>query len=351
MMKSFFEKYNYSKKQVAFIIYLLKRLGFTDNNYTRKYVKTLINVVSIHNTHEKEYDLITYLLEEYNFKRKREYKILKNFEGYTSATDLANYAFCPVAYSISKSFSKPTTKLESTGTSLHQESHILKMFSSVNSTYNHDFITKHDEEVDKTAYKTSENKDFFNDLKTSRLIYSGHQENQIKYFINQVYGFVGQPDYIFENKDGNCFMVEEKFKYYYKQNIPKTFYLNHKVQLASYIYYLNQFSAKYGYLVYWIYSFEKGGGIFYDKCLVTRISKNEVVENYLTKVYNRITGLKKNKSIYFNPNELNPVKCASCMHNMYCGHKTKKIKQVKIPYQRYYHKIASVPFPEILKKE
>src|SRR5690554_1714127 len=111
------------------------------------------------------------------------------------------------------------------------------------------------------------------------LRFVGHNDfkNQ-RYFINENEGFIGQPDYIFKNKNGENFVVEEKFQRNTYGN-QRRFYNNHKIQLASYINYIQEINLKYGYLVYWVYDDDYNENI--GRCYVYRINNGGDVSDYL----------------------------------------------------------------------
>lgn len=53
----------------------------------------------------------------------------------------------------------------------------------------------------------------------------------------------------------------------------------------------------------------------------------------------------------FNKDERNPAKCASCIANLLCGHKTGQFEDYSIPYSLNYLKTYYAKFPEELRKD
>jgi len=235
------------------------------------------------------------------------------------------------------------------GASLHEEHRLINNIKG---------IKVQEGEVTKPSYLDYKNEAFFKDVRESKLIYSGHQENNKgqKYFINKDIGFIGQPDYIFKNPNGNHFIVEEKFKRF---NGKRTnHFKNHKIQLASYIYYLIEFKIDYGYLVYWIYDYQdywigdfQVSDLFIKECIVLEITRSAEMENKLTAILNNIKEFKKNETLNLDLEQLNPRKCAACVHNIICGHKNKRINKVSLPYSPNYFKLYPAVYPDILKKQ
>lgn len=145
-------------------------------------------------------------------------------------------------------------QLAEIGTKKHEEHRLLNLFRKPEPYDTSSDKTTDNEEL-VTSFIDSKNEDFFNDIRNSELKFSGHSKgNRVSYFINEEKRFIGQPNYIFKNKKVQLFVVEEKFKRNNESN-QQFFFRNHKVQLAAYIYYLNQFKCEYGYLVYWLYDY------------------------------------------------------------------------------------------------
>jgi len=367
-------------KQIIFRDYLLNRLGFQESEYRDEYVDFLSEIAFIHKgiaaIDEKDWDeknptpyhyydnenqrylpeyftIVDFLVWEYKLKKGRNFKPLEKKSNYISATDLANYTYCPIGYSIGKTFKTPKNHFGEIGTNKHEEHRLIQSIKS-QAERKEDFITETDkeekEEVPFKKFITSDNENFFNDISSSELIFSGHTDadNSIKYFINEDKNFIGQPDYIFKNKNGKYFVVEEKFKRQ-KESNQNYFFRNHKVQLASYIYFLNKYKIEYGYLVYWLYD-------YFDYCLdveeckALKVNRTQVVESFLDSAYKSVVNFNQKKYFNLNLNELNPKKCANCVYVLICGHKNKRKNQVSLPYQWSYFNLFRAEYPEELKK-
>jgi hypothetical protein len=370
-----------STKQQAFLDYLLERLGYTDKSFTDAYIEKLRQTAGIFRLFRgemkeiveekdpplpeaaeetpyteatkaevrevyyipKTYSIIDYVVDEYNLKRKKQVS-QKNAtnDSYISATDLANFDFCPASYAISKTWEVEPNLLSIKGTQGHSQNRVLSLKETVSSDYDPN-ETKLDPQV----------KTFLKDIKNSVVVYSGHNEKEkTKFFKNSKSNYIGQPDYIFDN--GGCkFIVEEKFRFKGK-NRNYSFSDSHKTQLYSYIFGLDEFEISYGYLIYWDYA---EYDYFYDSpgdlkfLQVLKLYKNESARKKLNSLYERINELKKNKTLNFDHTKLNPNKCASCVTGRLCGHKTGRYSSLEFPYEEKYLKIYPASFPEVLKKE
>ncbi|GAA4463594.1 hypothetical protein GCM10023189_41800 [Nibrella saemangeumensis] len=351
---------NYTSKQSIFIKYLLKRLGFGSNKseetYCYEYIEKLKGIL------KKEENLIDVLLRDYNTKKYIQQIPLKQFSAsYLTASDLAEYVFCPVAFSINKTYETKSNIESDIGLIMHDERVLLSYLEKDVIGATGSGISQRFKE--RNGVINSSNQAFFTEIENSTLLYSGHSENRVPY-INKDKNFTGQPDYVFRNSKGKIFIVEEK---YHEGLREKTnFYNNHKIQLASYIYLLNQIGADYGYLVYWSYyrktyytntnyntinnqPVKQWIGV--NKCDVMILRKNDNVESFLERTLNNVKSFVDVKSTIFELNSLNINKCVSCAYTNYCGHKTKRFTKITLPYIKDFTKLMFVPYPEELKKQ
>lgn len=401
-----------SYKQELFKNYLLKKIGFIEDTFLNKYV-SLLETISprlkllgkqkkIWNEDEQEYlpekkdpykkyiekenyfipekfNIIDFLNIELNIKKNGDYTLKDVQLNFISATDISNFTYCPVSFAISKTFELPKLESAILGTSQHENQTLinyLRPFKVPKSLWEMEGLVD-SVEVEKTRSFNSllndENQLFFDELIKSTIIFYGHdsKETKNKYFKSANGNFVGQPDYIFKNGTTNdFFVVEEKFQFlpkdpstfdysFYspeeeqrikKKRANKTFFSNHINQLSSYIYGISEYEIKYGYLVYWKYEIE-GGIPNIVACNVLRINKTESGRQQIRETFIDLKNLITNKGGVFDINSRVPAKCASCVSNLLCGHKTGKFKSFSIPYSKEYLKIYFATFPEELKKQ
>lgn len=363
-----------SKKQNIFAQYLLKKIGYVNSDLIQTY---LIKLESIYGKHSKEWKKETFpngyvrdywvlkysntecieeLLKEIEIKKNLGSIILKNIPEKTliSATDISSFNFCPVSYSISKSFEieHPTSEDKRLiGINLHESLRLID--KKLPSNYS---------ESDFIQFGVLENEKI-KKIKNCELIFSGHSKENF-YFINNEQNYVGQPDYIFKDSNNKYFVVEEKFKYFNdyiseedfydekirknKEKIKNYFFENHILQIQSYIENIKEYNIEYGILIYWFYDFHHEKPNVHSVSL--KIIKKEDNLELLSKVTNELKDFIKNKSIDLT-NQVNPNKCASCSVNKYCAHKTNELKSLSIPYNRYFMKLKHIDFPEELKKD
>ncbi len=347
--------------------YHLKRLGFVEGDILSSFMDELCKVnkdssmpyihpFSNESEDDKEKnkilswarDVLYDIISEGNFKSNRKprpdniqegiyHKTISDFllefskQNYVTATDISNYVFCPASLSISKSFSEHEKSKEAViGTELHEQNRLVSYAIGDKNEVQVQFS----DNTLKEEIRTKQNEFFFNDLRNSSILYVGHGNNSKKYFMSSKGKFVGQPDYVFTNADGQNFIVEEKFRPLNKEIISPQ--ITHKAQLNSYIMGLDEFKTDYGYLVYWHYESVKYKRIV-KKCTVFRIDKSAGEQTAIRKVYSEVLKLNAGYVIDFDTSQLDARKCVKCAVCQFCGHKTGRFKSVSLPYNSDYY--------------
>lgn len=353
-------------KQLAFRDYLLKKLGFEEDSFTEDFAEILQRFSFLYKkvgalTEEKyqnlsddrqryyvyiqgigyvsdTFGIIDVLLWEYNKRRYRDFPLISSSKRYVSATDLANFVYCNAGFSIASTFDLPKSTLSELGTDFHEDHRLIK-----------DYPDRFEVNKKRERVYDEENKGFFTEIEKSTLYFAGHSTSEKpNYFINKEKNFIGQPDYIFRNENGVYFVVEEKFQKstYGKE---KKFYNTHKIQLASYINYIEEYDIRYGYLVYWIYDDEYNTNI--ERCYIYRINNGGALQTFLNDTMKEVQDFRKKKMIEFDRETINPVKCAKCVHVLLCGHKTGRHEDLSYPYNYNYLRLYYAEYPDILKKD
>lgn len=255
-----------------------------------------------------------------------------------TASDIAMYAFCPASYSIHKSYDLKESPLTDNGKKYHEGTRLINKIKKGE-------IEK-ENKTDIRFFKESEKdyKRFLDEIDNSKLIFSGHSEtDKNKYFKKN--DFVCQPDYIFQDRNSKHFVVEEKFRFVGKKSVEKhnsyldktyyeteddfndVFYTNHILQLASYIYGIEELKIEYGYLVYWQIKDDK-----VVKCNVKKIARDFSLLENLRQTFRRVKAFNADKVINFDVGTLNENKCTNCSVAALCGHKHRLFPELKIPY-------------------
>lgn len=363
---------NLSPKQYKYAINLLDRIGFPDSKLKIEYLKN-INVLNINFYEHLGYskpECLDELIEEIEIKKNLNELKLKIFDRKKiTATDFASFNFCPAFYSISKSFEIESDKnkiRKFLGAEFHETLRLVD--NSIPESYDHNELYDSDILVDKRINK----------IKNCELIFSGHTGENTTFF-NAEDKFVGQPDYIFKDPNGKCFVVEEKFKFlninykeienyelgleeFYKNNPDlrkqkerikrnkNSFYTNHILQVESYIQFIKEYPIEYGVLIYWFYDFHGGknnipgyGNVAKVHSVNLKVIRKNDNINLLNETKNSIEKLISNNEIEFNQ-KINPKKCAACSTNKYCGHKTNNFSELSFPYSKKHMELKKVKY-------
>ena len=233
---------NFTSRQIEFINFLLDQLNFNQIDESKKdrfredYFQQLIksyhkfkNIANceysiiLYNDKEKKipknavlsfrykdngaffeiesFSIFNYLQLEIKIKEHGLYDLITLNSDYISASDIANFTYCPVSFAISKSIKSKTLSSAQIGLELHETSIINSMISSESKK------EKTVNNSDEISY--DENFKNLNDLlKNCEVLYSGHsQSEKIKYFKSLKGNFIGQPDFILRNKITNKIFV------------------------------------------------------------------------------------------------------------------------------------------------
>lgn len=402
---------SFSEKQFELIKYLLRNLNFLEsevneeNGFVYKYLnelsETCVQFKNVGNCIDEnkllpyfkyvydgntykvdEFSLINYLQLELNIKKKKEFVKINNALITISATDISNYTYCPVSYSISKTFKHFLLESTEIGIEKHTNSLIHKLVKNAIKQDN-----KIDNNVEFSEYELNYDinyQELKNKLKDFEVLFSGHKDNEKKYFKSFKSNYVGQPDYILKNIITNeIVIIEEKYQFipseiedyswnYYdagkiatardtyerimesineKRN-KNIFYENHINQVMSYLYGISEYEIKYAFLIYWKYEIKDKKQIV-TKCYFKTIDRKQEKRDRekLNLIFRNIIKINKEGKINFELNNRKASKCASCVNNYLCGHKTGRYNTLSVPYQiNYLQTKNNVPFPEILKK-
>lgn len=368
-----------SQKQIAFKDFMLKRIGFSADDGI-DYWDRLTSIYgkmkpfydpTFYNNERWSFsvdDCIEILVNEINTKKYNNIK-RKNLKKSLSSTDIANFNFCKASFSISNSF--------------EIENLIGKVRMEIGENFHEDLKAIKKSWI-KNKRETSQilNKDL-SDIKKSEIIFLGHTANinEKKFFYNN--NWIGEPDYIMLDTENNYFVIEEKFIKKYDpskkngslgfdpvygeiwsdenervareeekdwKNSKGFFFSNHIIQITSYITNIKEYPIKYGILIYWYYDFDKSGVPYIHKVITKKIFVDNQNKNLYDNNYKELQDLINSNEIDFENDKVNLRKCANCSVNNYCGHKTKKFKTLKFPYDFEHTKLLKVDFPSELKK-
>lgn len=362
----------YSKKQETFAIYLLNQFGIDDEQFISDFLVSYAYAYGQYvdypsGRYFSTSESISELILEKDIRKNRLHIKNKLIKSNTiSATEIANYVFCPASYVINKSFEidHPTgEKQRLMGEKLHDQLNLIKLI--------------HDYKNLNTGGNTIFNHPLINKIYNSKIIYNGHGKEMTRnVFFNRENNIACDPDYIFLDNENNYFIVEEKFHYKKDPTLDKEFYMkgyngpfikdaektseewensksiffkNHQIQLLTYLKNIKEYNSNYGYLIYWYYDF-KLEEPYIHKVDIKKISLDDFNESFYKNTIKNFTLLLTEKAQEFQVNEINPNKCARCVVNKYCGHKNKKYDNLNFPYDLEYLKFYHTEYPAELIK-
>ena len=362
----------FTLKQKVYIEYMLKRIGFNETDiceyleiFSTPFNRDNFKLTNQENWYFNTGNCIEAIKSEFDLKKSLSIKD-KNILKFISATDISNFVFCPANYSINNSFEiELPTGMEQTeeGKKLHEELRAIKK----------SWVRQKDDEI------LEKNQDL-SLIKKSKILFIGHNSDN-KIFKND--NWIGQPDYILASNNGDCFVVEEKYRYipdpgkktgnYYNmhfyswdfdereeetyRNIESQwkksnvlFYKNNIFQIVSYIHNIKEYDLKFGILIYWYYDYDSDNKPYIHKVATKRILLNNALIEEYSQIKKSIEKLLNNEEVDFKSTEINFKKCTNCVVSKYCGHKTKQYTMIKLPYDKNHQNLKFEPFPEILKK-
>jgi len=368
----------YTNKQKLFADYMLRKIGMSNQDDINTYLSHLETLYGrmVSYPSQKHYsgsiwhysvsDCIDQIKQEVDLKKIKHTININgaNDNSMINATDLANYNYCPASYAIGNSFqieNQSGIEFTEIGKQLHEQ--LLAVRTNWFSGRDVDYSSYNDLDADI--------------VNKSRLIFTGHQDEKRK-FVNGIW--VGVPDYIFQDKEDDFFVVEEKF--HRKRDPNKVseyermdafhggagmddeaeaernkwrefkgyFFSNHIIQIVSYIRNIKEYRIAYGYLLYWYYDIDSNSEPYIHKVVAKKIILNEETENLYIQALQGIEQLRAAKQIPFTVDTLNMKKCAGCVVNKYCGHKTRRFENLTFPYNLQFLNLYSTDFPEELKR-
>src|SRR5690606_13009534 len=109
-------------------------------------------------------------------------------------------------------------------------------------------------------------------------------------------------------------------------------------------------SIDYGFLVYWKYNFRDNGQINIDECHVKRVDKTESNKESIVSIFSALQRFMNEKKRPFDSVDRSPKKCANCVYNVFCGHKTGYFTNLTFPYPiGVVTRLNSVKSPQVFR--
>lgn len=282
-------------KYKEYIENCLTSLGFEGEKH-KCFYNIIINEISFKsfNSSIEELFISRFLLSNLlrNFKEELNLKINKlyrNHSIYNSQkpilmSEISDFLFCPVSYAINVCFKLPSDFSWENDEWYGKKVKLLKRYSNYRAYKD---LSKVFDDVN-ISIDDKLKKDFA-DLFSSKLIYYSVDNSNSKYFSNKDDTIRGKPDYIFENRNNEKFVVIEKFT---KSPRNMDLYPNDKIKILTCLYEFEELNLKYGYMIYWYWNYikdfnDEGKKISKIKIISYKIFKlkNLLIVNYFTIIH------------------------------------------------------------------
>jgi|SRR5690554_1565862 len=361
---------NYTEKQYKFAKFLLYRIGFTDEFLIDEYLNLLKGIYGrtysycISTTNKQGYTVNRYvqkysvdlcikkLLREYLLKKEvASIEVIYKNNLFISANDLSNFTFCPVSYSLKKSFNTNIDLADK-----EEDFSFLRSYENINQKYIFEQLLFKNNQDEGLINFNSQFKKLVEKIRKCDIIFN-RSKSPRQFFHNSKINFTCQPQYILKDPKGNYFVIEEKFRYLKSrsENIENSssrksgkfdyknyFFENHLVKLRSYIDFIEDYKIKYCILIYWYYDFSYEELNIHDVSF--KIIKqndyedefNNALSNFLNFTNEKVINLEKRISL---------SKCVNCSVTEFCGHKMQTNNILKIPYNRYDMRLRPAVYP------
>ena len=341
----------FGERGVSVFDKMLQQIGFKESTTKNNYLAVLIGAKRLfadnwkndfeqQEDYEKKYQTIMLaksIKRLYNeiATKKLEYVSRPINYSMVSSSEVGSFVFCPASYSIQKSFEvkqDPESQIEL----IWEEKKLLIdrfLQYQKNGELNKAFSDEEKERIGEVP-------NIFKYILTSKILQESKKNKKPKIFFNKNKTFSGVPDYWLLNQ--NKFVVEEVFtRYSDKSEDLENPYPNHKAEIISQMIELKDLDAKEGYVIYWLWGFEK---VEYDTHTTTeyklkgikvfKVEKNEKnTKNYDNQI-KMIRKFNQEKEMVFNVGRLNPNKCVNCGVSQFCYHKIGKINKLTLPYNK-----------------
>lgn len=264
--------------------------------------------------------------------------IRRNFKETTKVSDISHFVFCPVRYSINKTYKLIENKYKKQGSESSQllcleDMHALfRRCQSIEETFNCTDINLNNDFKNKFKY-----------ILNSRIVVNNSNKTY-KIFTNTKNSIIGAPDYVLSTNKGTNYVIIEKFSKYDNNN--QKSYKSDLIKIKAYLEKfesLGNLNLRFGLLITWFWDNKKknennlvsiAGEKYIKDYRIDKVERNELNKQEIDKVLQEIkmfdeTGIINNKF----SKRINPKKCLKCSAFKYCNHKTGQFDSIKIPYK------------------
>lgn len=307
------KKLNYSREAID-IIYLTHYPSNDSLYYEKKalssnwshgfredYILARTNQINVRfkNLFQEELEMSESIIPKKNTEKKNTY----------SATDLANFAFCPASYILNQTYDLNIEEQEKVfiGLSEHNKQRLLRLSDRTKPTdqkININFKNFHSD---------------FSRILNAKSISEGHGSKNPTIYYSKKGKLSGIPDYIFKD-DHSHFAVEEKYTFNKFEELQEL-YFSHKIQALTYLYGLDEFSFSEVFVIYWFVKKDKDDNYKIDNYRIFSVKKSESNKKNIISIFNAVSNLDISQTYALPNNLLNYNKCIRCNYFKICEYK------------------------------
>jgi CRISPR/Cas system-associated exonuclease Cas4 (RecB family)/cold shock CspA family protein len=226
-----------------------------------------------------------------------------------TATDLANFAFCPASYFLNQKYDLNIEEQENVfiGINEHNKQRLLRLADrretkeqKINSTFKSFYV------------------DFARILK-AKAIAQGHGTIKPVIYYSKKGKIAGIPDYVFKDEI-SYFAVEEKFTFKKFEELTELYY-SHKIQALTYLYGLDEFSFSEVFVVYWFVKKDQNGNHKIYNYRIFPVMRSDANKTTIVDTFNAVDSLDTSQTYNLPKSFINYNKCIRCNYFKICEYK------------------------------
>ena len=314
------------EKRIEFVEYIIKIITYTRDDHS-----TYISKNKLSN--------ILYLLDLDLISKASYLAKTVNQPNALLLSELSQYIYCPVSFSINKTYNIPTLKpMDSSVIWMGNKDGFYDRYLKYQK--NKDILAafKNHEVVDSVEL-TARDIQIFENLFKGKLIINNYFDTTNRSFNSDNKKLRGAPDYVVQLNDGKRVLIQEKFSSVSSANASKV-YNSDIIETEAYLTKFKNLNVDYAYFINWIWSIYKldddvgfqGAMIRYVKKVDIHLIKiKDAREQFVEKESEKINSLKSGNHLNVK-NVSFPSRCLNCSVYIYCEHKSGTKNTLRFPY-------------------
>lgn len=247
----------------------------------------------------EELEMIEIPLVEKKWKKKNTH----------TATDLANFAFCPASYFLNQKYDLNIEEQENVfiGINEHNKQRLLRLA---------------DRRETKEQKINTQFKNFcvdFSRILKAQAIAQGHGTIKPVIYYSKKGKLAGIPDYIFKD-ELSYFAVEEKFTFKKYEELSELYY-SHKIQALTYLYGLDEFAFNEVFVIYWFVKKDQNGNHKIYNYRIFPVKRSDANKSTIINTFKAVDNLEVSEACNLPKSFINYNKCIRCNYFKICDYK------------------------------